>query len=77
MSDNISKTRNNIHMSSAGVHNLELGDYHRLGDTQETAVAMQNKAWLQEMPPNYSNPTERGNQPGCHDSKDIFFVDWT
>ena len=58
------KARDNMHMSEAGVHNLELSDYHRLGDTQETTVAMQTKAWLQEMPPNYSAP-ERGSQPGC------------
>jgi hypothetical protein len=58
------KARDNMHMSEVGVHNLELSDYHRLGDTQETTVAMQTKAWLQEMPPNYSAP-ERGSQPGC------------
>ncbi|KAG0605665.1 hypothetical protein M758_9G078400 [Ceratodon purpureus] len=56
------KGRNNMHMSNAGVHNLELGDYHRMGDKQETTVAMQNRTWLQERQgPNY-NPTERG---GC------------
>ncbi|KAG0582570.1 hypothetical protein KC19_3G070100 [Ceratodon purpureus] len=56
------KGRNTMHMSNAGVHNLELSDYHRMGDRQETTVAMQNRTWLQERQgPNY-NPTERG---GC------------
>jgi SHAQKYF class myb-like DNA-binding protein len=50
----------NMHMSNSGVHNLELSDFHRMGDTQDAIMPLQNnKPWLPDVPPNY-NKTERG-----------------
>ncbi|XP_024358362.1 uncharacterized protein [Physcomitrium patens] len=59
MSDSISKTSKSMYMSNSGVHNLELGNYHNLGDGQDATVAMQKKVWLPEAPSKYS-PTQRG-----------------
>jgi SHAQKYF class myb-like DNA-binding protein len=44
----------NMHMSNSGVHNLDLNDFRRLGDSQDATV-QNNNPW----PPNY-NSTERG-----------------
>jgi hypothetical protein len=63
MSDNISKPQKNVHMSNSGVHNLELSNYHGVGDSQDATITMQNKAWFQEIPPNYTSPTPRGTLP--------------
>jgi len=41
-------------MSNSGVHNLDLNDFRRLGETQDATV-QNNNPW----PPNY-NSTERG-----------------
>jgi len=43
-----------MHMSNSGVHNLDLNDFRRLGDSQDAPV-QNNNPW----PPNY-NSTERG-----------------
>lgn len=55
------KSRKDIHMTNSDVLNLELSNYSSLGHSQDAAMAMPNRAWLQE--PNYS-PTQRGNPPG-------------
>jgi SHAQKYF class myb-like DNA-binding protein len=44
----------NMHMSNSGVHNLDLNDFRRLGESQDATV-QNNNAW----PPNY-NSAERG-----------------
>ena len=59
LSDSISKTRKNVHLANSGVHNLELSSYRSVGDSQDATMAMQNRVWFQEIPPNYS-PTQRG-----------------
>lgn len=68
MSDTISKTRKHVHMSNSGVHNLELSNYHTVGGSQDATMAMQNKAWFQDIPPNYS-PTQRGTLSGSQESE--------
>ncbi|KAG0598930.1 hypothetical protein M758_12G113000 [Ceratodon purpureus] len=61
-SNSISKPRKDVHISNSGVHNLELSNYHNVGDTEGATKAMQNKVWFPEIPPNYTTPTA---QRGC------------
>lgn len=59
MSDSMSQTGRSVHMSNSTMHNLELGNYRSLGDSQDATVSMQNRVWLPENPQNF-NQAQRG-----------------